>query len=82
MERGLLVLRKFAEDDPRRSGASEMTAVATAALREASNRAEFVERARDKCDVNVRVISGLEEARLIYQGWRAALIWRRNKALY
>ena len=79
MERGLLVLRKFAEI-AKRSGASDIVAVATAALREAGNRAEFVERARDECGVDVRVISGLEEARLIHSsGWPAESIWTWGK---
>lgn len=81
MERGLLVLGKFA-DIARRSGASEITAVATAALREANNRAEFVERARDECHVDVKVISGLEEARLIYLGVASGVDLDSHEALF
>ncbi len=81
MERGLLVLRKFAEI-ARRSGASDIVAVATAALREAGNRAEFVERARDECGVDVRVISGLEEARLIHLGVASGVDLDVQKALF
>ncbi len=43
-------------------------AVGTAALRDASNRAEFLERARSVLGTPVEVISGLEEARLIHMG--------------
>jgi exopolyphosphatase/guanosine-5'-triphosphate,3'-diphosphate pyrophosphatase len=43
-------------------------AVATSALREASNRAEVVERARHEAGIDVEVISGREEARLICLG--------------
>jgi exopolyphosphatase/guanosine-5'-triphosphate,3'-diphosphate pyrophosphatase len=43
-------------------------AVGTAALRDASNRAEFLERARTVLGTPVEVISGLEEARLIHMG--------------
>ena len=81
MERGLLVLRKFAEI-ARRSEVSDILAVATAALREAGNRGEFVERARDKCGVDVRVISGLEEARLIHLGVASGVDLDVEKALF
>ena len=48
-------------------GAAVM-AVATSAIREASNRDEFLARARDDAGVDVQVISGAEEARLIHLG--------------
>lgn len=67
MNRGILVLRNFV-DIARRYDASEIVAVATAAVREAQNRAEFVKRVREECGVDIKVISGLEEARLIYLG--------------
>ncbi len=67
MERGLLVVRKFA-DIARRWGAEKIIAVATSAVREAQNRGEFEERALSECGVDVRVVSGVEEARLIYLG--------------
>ena len=43
-------------------------AVATSALREALNRDEFLERARDEVGIDVDIVSGVEEARLIHLG--------------
>ena len=49
------------------SGAA-VTAVATSAVREAENAEDFLRRARHEAGVEVEVISGTEEARLIYLG--------------
>ncbi|HMY11751.1 MAG TPA: hypothetical protein PKC74_09000, partial [Turneriella sp.] len=45
-------------------------AVATAALRECDS-TDFIERVRREAQINVSIISGLEEARLVYSGVRA-----------
>ena len=50
-----------------------MYAVATSAVREATNAEEFLRRARDEAGVEVQVISGYEEARLIQLGVLQAL---------
>jgi exopolyphosphatase / guanosine-5'-triphosphate,3'-diphosphate pyrophosphatase len=67
MERGWACLARFGE---RLAGfePSEVRAVATQTLREARNRDEFLERARAVLGFPIDVISGREEARLIYQG--------------
>ena len=49
-------------------GASTIRAVATSATREAANADELLRRARDEAGVEIEVISGLEEARLVYAG--------------
>ena len=66
-ERGLACLARFAE---RLKGFApwQVRAVATQTLREASNRDQFLERARSVLGHPVEVISGREEARLIYAG--------------
>ena len=67
MERGWQCLRLFAErlqDIP----SLQVRAVATATLRLAVNSAEFIEKAQQILGCPVQVISGEEEARLIYQG--------------
>src|SRR4029077_6357815 len=50
-----------------------LVAVATSAVREAQNGGEFVRAARDEVGVDIQVIRGQEEARLIYLGARGAL---------
>ncbi|MGA1366623.1 MAG: Ppx/GppA phosphatase family protein, partial [Ilumatobacteraceae bacterium] len=52
---------------------AKLRAVATSAVREAKNRNEFIKRARKEADIEVEVISGIEEARLIHLGARYAV---------
>ena len=67
IERGLACLARFGE---RLSGfaPAEVRAVATQTLREARNRDEFLVPAKKALGFNIEVISGREEARLIYKG--------------
>ncbi len=67
MERGLACLALFAE---RLQGfsADNVCLVGTHSLREASNAKEFIERAKDVIPYPIEIISGHEEARLIYMG--------------
>src|SRR6267143_2051118 len=67
MERTVLVAKEFAEL-ARANGADEIVAVATAATREANNQDAFMQRHQAEAQLDVRVIAGLEEARLIYLG--------------
>lgn len=67
MERGWACLARFGE---RLAGfdAAHVRAVATQTLREARNRDAFLRRAHAVLGFPIHVISGREEARLIYQG--------------
>ena len=47
---------------------AEIRAVATSAVREAKNRFEFIRRAKKEASIDIEVISGVEEARLIHLG--------------
>lgn len=67
MDRAALVCRKFAQLS-RSYGAEEIIAITTSAVREAKNQGDFLRRLRREADLDVRVISGKEEARLIYLG--------------
>lgn len=57
-----------------------LLAVATSAVREASNGRAFLEAAQRECGVAIRAIDGIEEARLIYLGVRQALSLRGRRA--
>jgi exopolyphosphatase/guanosine-5'-triphosphate,3'-diphosphate pyrophosphatase len=72
MQRGWDCLARFGE---RLAGFAdtEVRAVATQTLREARNRDAFLGPAMEKLGFQIDVISGLEEARLIYQGVAQAL---------
>lgn len=67
MRRAVLVCKTFTEM-ARAYGSEEIIAVATSATREARNQAEFQRMLRRGADLDIRTISGREEARLIYLG--------------
>jgi exopolyphosphatase/guanosine-5'-triphosphate,3'-diphosphate pyrophosphatase len=81
MERAALVCGKFVEL-ARAFGADEIIAVATSATREADNQTEFLERLRRDAQVDMRVISGNEEARLIYRGVASGIYLGEKSALF
>jgi exopolyphosphatase/guanosine-5'-triphosphate,3'-diphosphate pyrophosphatase len=64
IERAIACIRKF-RLRAQAYGAQEMIAVATSAVREASNRQEFLRRVAEETGVHVELLSGIEEARLI-----------------
>ncbi len=72
-------LRRIAD----RHKVDALVAVATSAVREAQNGGEFVRAARDESGIDIRVIRGDEEARLIYLGARGSLdLGKRRVALF
>lgn len=66
IERGVVALRNFRRIAD--AAGAEVHAVATSAVREATNRQEFLTRAATEAGVVVEVVSGVEEARLIHLG--------------
>jgi exopolyphosphatase / guanosine-5'-triphosphate,3'-diphosphate pyrophosphatase len=66
MDRGIATLGRFRQ--VAEIHGARVRAVATSAVREAENRAVFLHRARVEAGVDVEVISGFEEARLIHLG--------------
>jgi len=55
-------------------GTTEVLAKATSAIRGATNSSELVDRIEDETGVEVEVISGLEEARLVFAAVRASIV--------
>ena len=72
MDRAVLVAGKFVEI-ARSFNVDEFVSVATSATREAKNRFLFLSRLRKEAGLDTRVISGREEARLIFMGVSSAL---------
>ena len=71
MQRGIASLKRMREISEVHN--AKLRAVATSAVREAENRNEFIKRARKEAGVEIEVISGIEEARLIHLGARHAI---------
>ena len=72
MDRAVLVCQNFTQM-ARSQGAEEIIALATSATREAQNRKTFLRRLEKEAGLEVRVISGKEEARLTYLGVSSGL---------
>jgi len=67
IQRGIAAISKFAIA-ARAAGAGDVRAVATSAVREASNRDEFLAAVRASSGVSIEVLDEAEEARLIHLG--------------
>jgi exopolyphosphatase / guanosine-5'-triphosphate,3'-diphosphate pyrophosphatase len=63
------------------AGSEEMVACATSAIREAANGGELVDAIFAETGVRVRVLSGRDEARLIYEAVRASVLIEPGPAL-
>ena len=72
MTRGIEVLRNLTTL-ARNKGFSKIVMAATSAVREAKNGGQFIEAVAEQTQVRVRVVTGQEEARLIYLGIRQSM---------
>jgi exopolyphosphatase/guanosine-5'-triphosphate,3'-diphosphate pyrophosphatase len=79
IERGIVALKKFSA--LAKSQNAEVRAVATSAVREAVNQKAFLDRVRNETGIEIEVVSGIEEGRLIYIGAIHALPILDKKAL-
>ncbi len=80
MEFGLKTLATF-KRLAERQGADPILAVATSAVREAANGGEFVLQAWEKFGLHVDVITGAQEARLIFAAARHGIDFRGQRPL-
>jgi len=81
MERTVMVIKNFC-DLSRTYGASEFVAMATSATREAVNRMELLDRVKEAAGLELQIISGMEEARLIYLGVSSGHHIGRKRTLF
>ena len=81
IERTIFVCQKFAEL-AHTYGASEIVSVGTSAIREAENQKEFLKQVKEKTGIEIRVISGPEEARLIWLGVASGIDIGDQKAIF
>lgn len=81
MERTIFICGKFAQL-ARTYGADKIIAVGTSAIREAENRDDFLQNLLRETGVNVHVITGREEARLIWAGVTSEINIGEKKALF
>ena len=71
MDRAIKTLKRFKKISD--SFNAKIRAIATSATREASNKDEFIEKVKKVTGIEIEVVSGYEEARLIYLGVLQAL---------
>lgn len=79
IERGIATLKHYAA--LAKSQKAEVRAVATSAVREAENQKAFLDKVRNDTGIDIEVVSGIEEGRLIYIGAIHALPILDKKAL-
>jgi exopolyphosphatase/guanosine-5'-triphosphate,3'-diphosphate pyrophosphatase len=66
-DRAILCLKRF-KTKCEEFLVEKITAIGTSAIRDAKNQLEFIKKAHTETGIVIRVVSGEEEARLIYQG--------------
>ncbi len=81
MDRAVLVCKKLLEV-AKGFSASELYAVATSAAREAQNHTVFLQRLQQEAGLDVKIISGREESRLIYLGISSGIHINHQMALF
>lgn len=79
IKRGVSTLNHFAEIAKAEN--ATIRAVATSAVREADNKEEFIDKVKNSSGIDIEVVTGLEEARLINIGVIHALPLYNKKAL-
>ncbi|MBU4198523.1 MAG: hypothetical protein KKG09_01480 [Verrucomicrobia bacterium] len=81
MNRAALLCRQWIKA-ARATGAGDIVAVATSAIRDAKNRRAFLRRLRTQVGLEVRILSGEDEARLIHRGVSRTMDLKNRQALF
>jgi len=81
IERAVTVCKKFMEL-VRAYQVNEVIAIATSAIRDASNKVQLIEMLKKEANLEISTISGTEEARLIYLGVSSGLRLGNSKAMF
>jgi exopolyphosphatase/guanosine-5'-triphosphate,3'-diphosphate pyrophosphatase len=69
IERGITALKTHL-DTIEKYSVDKIVCIATSAMRDATNRAEFIDRAKQELNLDIKVVDGKTEAELIYDGVR------------
>ena len=80
IERAITTLRRF-KKMAEHNGADPIITTATSAVRESRNSDEFIERVRDELGLDVQVLPGVEEARLIAMAVSEVTDFNNRRAL-
>jgi exopolyphosphatase / guanosine-5'-triphosphate,3'-diphosphate pyrophosphatase len=80
IDRAVTTLERFQQAAQQRQ-CEKIVCIATSAVREAVNGGDFIELAREKLKLNIRVVSARDEARLIYLAVRHAFPLGKDPAL-
>ena len=67
--------------DARELQVANVTAFTTSAARDAANRQEFLDAVRQRCGLEVAVLSGQQEAELIFRGVASDPVWSTSRLL-
>ncbi|MES2428551.1 MAG: exopolyphosphatase [Bacteroidota bacterium] len=70
-QRGIIALQNFKQEIIKHN-VTNVRAIATSALRNASNGQQFIDEVADKTGINIEIIDGEQEAEYIYKGVRLA----------
>ena len=81
MQRAIMVCGKFVNLS-KTYGASKIVSVGTSAIREAKNQQPFLDRLKAETGLDVKVISGEEEARLVWLGVSSGIDIGDRKAIF
>ncbi|TNE55920.1 MAG: hypothetical protein EP338_01685 [Bacteroidetes bacterium] len=77
MQRGIDCLKRF-KARCESHGVTEINAFGTAAIRESENAVAFLERCWEEVGIHIKIVSGLDEARMIYEGVRCSYDFSRR----